>query len=136
MMEPKLWERASRISMLVMDVDGVMTDGKIVLDGRGRESKSFHVHDGVGIKLAHGAGLQTAVITQRMCDATRRRAKELGIGDVLNAGGDKQSAYRRLVKKHRLRDDQVAYIGDDLPDLAVLKRVGLAVCPATAPLGG
>ncbi len=127
-----LRQRAGLVRLVIMDVDGVMTDGTIVLDERGRELKSFSARDGVGIKMMHGAGLRTAIITQRLCGATRARARELGIGDVLGAKSGKLASYRRLVKKHALKSSQVAYIGDDLPDIPVIDRVGLAICPVDA----
>ncbi len=127
-----LRQRAGLVRLVIMDVDGVMTDGKIVLDERGRELKSFSAHDGVGIKMMHGAGLRTAIITQRLCGATRARARELGIGDVLGGKSGKLACYRRLLKKHGVKSSQVAYIGDDLPDIPVIDRVGLAICPADA----
>ena len=128
--------RAKRIKVLLMDVDGVLTDGKIHLvslpDGTAQEMKSFHAHDGAGLKLAAAAGLRTGIITGRISHATTRRAGECGIEFVYQNRPEKLPAYEEILQRAGVRDAEVAYIGDDLPDLCVLQRVGLAVAPANA----
>ena len=123
-------DKAKKIKMFIMDVDGVLTDGRIVLGNRGEELKFFHVMDGVGIKLAHRAGLRTAIISARRSSVTSLRAKELGIDIVYQVDGDKREAYDEILKRHNLQEEEVAYIGDDLHDLPILKRVGLALSVA------
>ncbi|MCK4437153.1 HAD hydrolase family protein [bacterium] len=122
--------KARKIKMLIMDVDGVLTDGRIVLGGQGEELKFFHVLDGVGISLAHRAGLGTAIISARRSSVTSLRARELGIETVYQVDGDKGGAYEKILDKYHLRDEEVAYIGDDLHDLPILKRVGLSMSVA------
>ena len=125
-----LEDRAKKIKMFITDVDGVLTDGRIILGSRGEEFKFFHVQDGVGIILAHRAGLKTAIISARKSEVTERRARELGINDVYQVRDGKEGAYEKILKDYGLNDDEVAYVGDDLHDLPVLRRVGLAVSVA------
>jgi len=123
-----LEDRAGKIKMFVMDVDGVLTDGRIVLGSGGEELKFFHVQDGVGINLAQRAGLKTAIISARKSGATERRARELGMQDVYQVeDGNKEGAYEKILRDYGLKDEEVAYIGDDFHDLPLLSRVGLAV---------
>ncbi|MCD5401893.1 HAD-IIIA family hydrolase [candidate division NPL-UPA2 bacterium] len=120
-------DRARKIRMLIMDVDGVLTDGRIVLGNQGEEFKFFYVQDGVGIILAHRAGLKTAIISARKSEVTERRARELGVNDVYQVEDSKEEAYEKILKDYHLKEEEVAYIGDDLHDLPLLKRAGLAV---------
>lgn len=122
-----LEDRARKIKMFIMDVDGILTDGRIILGCQGEEFKFFYVQDGVGIILAHRAGLKTAIISARKSEATERRARELGIKDVYQVKDSKEEAYEKILQDYCLQDEEVAYIGDDLHDLLLLKRVGLAV---------
>ncbi len=122
-----LEDRAKKIKMFIMDVDGVLTDGRIILGSRGEEFKFFHVQDGTGITLVHRAGLKTAIISARKSEVTERRARELGINAVYQVKDGKEGAYEKILKDYGLNDDEVAYIGDDLHDLPILRRVGLAV---------
>ncbi len=122
-----LEDRARKIRMFIMDVDGVLTDGRIILGSQGEEFKFFYVQDGTGIVLAHRAGLKTAIISARKSEATERRARELGVNDVYQVEDSKEEAYEKILQDYRLQDEEVAYIGDDLHDLPLLKRVGLAV---------
>lgn len=128
--------RARRLRLLLMDVDGVLTDGRIYLqslpNGTAEEMKVFHAHDGAALKLARAAGLRTGVITGRDSAATTRRARELGMEFVSQRRAEKLPAYERIVREARVADAEVAYIGDDLPDLPVLERVGLAIAVANA----
>lgn len=128
----KLIERARRIRLLVLDVDGVMTDGSIILDDRGNEFKRFHVRDGHGIKMLGQAGIETAIITGRYSRVVERRAKELGISEVHQRCRQKTPAYERLLDKFGLTDGEIAYIGDDVVDIPLLKRAGLSVAVSDA----
>jgi 3-deoxy-D-manno-octulosonate 8-phosphate phosphatase (KDO 8-P phosphatase) len=129
-------ERARRVRLLLMDVDGVLTDGHIYLqslpDGTAEEMKAFHAHDGAGLKLARMAGLRTGVITGRDSPATTRRAREVGMEFVSQKQAEKLPAYEEILRQARVGDEEVAYIGDDLPDLPVLDRVGLAIAVGNA----
>ena len=127
-----LHERCNRIEMLVVDVDGVLTDGSIVYTDQGEEIKTFHVRDGSGLKLWTHLGKRAGIITGRQSPIVLRRAAELGITAVVQGSDDKRAAFTQLVAEHQLRGEQVAYVGDDLPDLPVLRLCGLAVAVADA----
>ena len=120
------------IRLLVMDVDGVMTDGKITYSSDGQELKSFNIKDGLGIKRAQASGIETAIITGRTSPMVERRARELGIAHLVQGREDKLAALSDLVGQLNLSLDQVAYIGDDLPDLTAIESVKLGACPADA----
>ena len=122
----------ANISLLVMDVDGVMTDGKITYTSDGQELKSFNIKDGLGIKRAQASGIETAIITGRTSPMVERRARELGIAHLVQGREDKLAALSDLVDQMNLSLDQVAYIGDDLPDLTAIASVRLGACPADA----
>lgn len=129
-------KRARKIRLLLMDVDGVLTDGRIWLqswpDGTAHEIKGFSAYDGAGLKLARAGGLRTGIITGRESAAVTRRAKEVELEFVYQGHGEKLPAYEEILRAAKLKDEQVAYIGDDLPDLQVLSRVGLAIAVANA----
>ena len=120
------------IRVIAMDVDGVMTDGRIIYDGSGRELKFFDVKDGYGISRARHAGLRTAIISARGCAAVRARAKDLKFDKVYLDVYPKVTAYEKMLKSFGVRDHEVCFIGDDLPDHAILSRVGFAAAPADA----
>jgi len=122
--------RTKKIKLLLLDVDGVLTDGRIILDGRGNESKAFHVRDGHGIKLAQKAGIMIGIITGRRSEVVELRARELGIREVHQGVLDKIIVYDALIEKYKLRDDEVAYIGDDIVDMDIFHRAGIAVAVA------
>jgi len=124
--------KAKNIKLLLLDVDGVMTDGRIILDNQGNELKSFHVRDGHGIKLAQRAGIIIGIITGRKSEAVNIRARELGITEVHQGAHEKIIVYGRILKKYGLRDFEVAYMGDDVVDIAIFQRAGLAVTVADA----
>lgn len=125
-------ERARRVRLLLLDVDGVLTDGRIFYDSEGRELKAFDIHDGHGLVRLREAGLLVGLISGRQSKAVERRAGELKIDIVHQGVDDKLALYERLLADHRLSDEQVAYVGDDLPDLGVLERAGLSVAVASA----
>ena len=126
-------EKAAQIiKLLVLDVDGVMTDGSIYLDAEQELFKSFNAKDGMGISCAIRCGLQVAIITGRCSPIIRRRARELGIVEVCENVKEKRSALAELLQKYNLSLNETAYVGDDLNDLPVLTQVGLACAPADA----
>ena len=125
-------KKTDTIKLLILDVDGVLTDGAIYLDNNGNELKSFNVRDGLGIKLAQKAGLTVAIITGRESLVVENRARELGIRDLYQGVEDKGKAYKNLLDKYKYTDDNVAFMGDDIIDLPVMTSVGLPAVPADA----
>jgi 3-deoxy-D-manno-octulosonate 8-phosphate phosphatase (KDO 8-P phosphatase) len=124
--------KAKKIKLLLLDVDGVLTDGRIILDNQGNELKAFHVRDGHGIKMAQRAGIIVGIITGRQSEVVNIRARELGITEIYQGRHEKIAVYDSILKKYGLNDDAVAYIGDDVVDLDIFKRAGLAVTVADA----
>ena len=125
-----LRKKAAKIRLLLLDVDGVLTDGAIIIDDRGVESKQFHVRDGQGISLLLRSGVDVGMVTGRRSNVVRHRAKDLGVRLVYQGVADKLACYEEIKRNHDLKDNQIAYVGDDLIDLPVLRRVGLAVSVA------
>ncbi|HEY0590684.1 MAG TPA: HAD family hydrolase [Thermoanaerobaculia bacterium] len=121
-----------QIRMIVSDLDGVWTDGRIIYTGDARETKEFNVRDGLGVKLAQSAGIMIAVLTSRHSKAVERRCRELGISGLVQGASDKAIELERMVEACGLTPEQVLYIGDDLPDLAPMRIAGLAAAPADA----
>lgn len=119
--------KARAIKLLLLDVDGVLTDGRIILDDRGVESKHFDVRDGQGIVLLMRAGIEVGLISARNSKAVRYRAKELGLRIVRQGIQNKATTYGEIRRQSGLADRQIAYIGDDIGDVEILRRVGLAV---------
>lgn len=131
---PSLLRRARAIRLLVLDVDGVLTDGRLLYTYDGDEVKAFHILDGLGVKLAAKAGLTVAMVTGRRSQMVVRRARELGIGLLFEGVEDKLAVLRELLERTGLPAFQVAWIGDDLPDLPPMRQAGLAVSvPGGAP---
>lgn len=132
----KIANRAKQITVFLMDVDGTITNGGVTLlslpDGSAQEIKTFDAHDGQGLTLAHTAGIRTGVITGRESPALRRRAKELNIEFVYEKQPHKIAAFEEILKKTGATESMVAYLGDDLPDITVMRRVGLAVAVGDA----
>jgi 3-deoxy-D-manno-octulosonate 8-phosphate phosphatase (KDO 8-P phosphatase) len=124
--------KAARVKLLLFDVDGVLTDGKILLRGDGTESKMFDIKDGTGLVWARRAGLTVGLLSARSSAATDQRASQLGITLVRQGVTSKLDAYREILTDLNLGDDAVAYMGDDVLDLPVLVRVGLSAAPADA----
>ena len=120
------------IKLVIFDVDGVLSDGNIQLDDHGNESKSFYVQDGAGITYLQRAGIKTAIISGRKSKAVEYRARELCIEDVYLGVQRKLDAYETILKKHKLQDHETCYIGDDLIDLPILRRVGFSVAVPNA----
>jgi 3-deoxy-D-manno-octulosonate 8-phosphate phosphatase (KDO 8-P phosphatase) len=127
-----LQQRCVGIKLLVLDVDGVLTDGSIVYAGAEVEVKSFHVRDGSALKVWQQEGKQAAVISGRRCAAVERRAAELGMTPVLQGVGDKLAAFHQVLAATGRTPEEVCVLGDDLPDLPVLRRAGLAMAVADA----
>ena len=131
-----LKKRAAQIELLLMDVDGTMTDGGVILLSQTEEIaleiKTFDAHDGQGLTLAHTAGLRTGCITGRQSSALLRRAGEMNMEFIYMKQALKMPAYEEIVRKAAVSDAVVAYVGDDLPDLPVMRRVGLAVAVGNA----
>lgn len=125
-------DRLQPIKLLILDVDGVMTDGRIIYDSNGVESKFFNVKDGHGIKMLQRAGLEVAIISGRESIVVANRAAELKIERVFQKSLDKLTPYSKILGDTGLTDKEVAFIGDDLIDIPVLKRVGFAAAPADA----
>jgi 3-deoxy-D-manno-octulosonate 8-phosphate phosphatase (KDO 8-P phosphatase) len=123
---------AEPIQLILSDVDGVMTDGRIIYDNAGVETKMFHVRDGLGIKLWQKSGFSFGIITSRNSQIVRVRAAELGVAHVRQGFDEKLPAVLDVMKLCSLQPPQVCYIGDDLPDLAAMRHVGLAAAPADA----
>ena len=124
--------RAARVRLVLFDVDGVLTDGRVLLHGDGSESKQFHIRDGIVMVWAQRMGLRIGLLSARHSATTGERAAQLGITLVHQGVASKIDAYDEIVGDLGLNDEEVAYMGDDIVDIAVLARVGLAAAPADA----
>jgi 3-deoxy-D-manno-octulosonate 8-phosphate phosphatase (KDO 8-P phosphatase) len=127
--------RAKKIKLLLLDVDGVMTDGKIFLlpnGGETIEAKGFHAHDGTGFSLARLGGLKTGVITKRASETVRLRARDLKVEHVYQGAADKLDAFRKILAAEKLAPEEAAFVGDDIIDLPVMRACGLAFAVADA----
>jgi 3-deoxy-D-manno-octulosonate 8-phosphate phosphatase (KDO 8-P phosphatase) len=127
-------ERASRITLLLMDCDGVLTDGRIWLFENGEEQKGFHTRDGLGIELWHRAGLKSGIISGRNSSAVERRARGLGMSFVVQGVTEKVQAFTETLAQAGVTNEEVAYIGDDLNDIPLMMRSGLGIAVADAAL--
>lgn len=125
-------ESLKKIKLLILDVDGVLTDGRIIFDSNGIESKFFNVKDGHGIKMLQRSGIEVGIISGRESKVVANRAVELGIGQVYQKALDKLVPYRQMLEATGLSDEQVAFMGDDIIDIPLLRRVGFAAAPADA----
>ncbi|MBI5408365.1 MAG: HAD-IIIA family hydrolase [Nitrospirae bacterium] len=132
LIKKQLEEKAKNIKLLILDVDGVMTDGSIILDNEGNELKRFHVRDGHGLKMLQKAGIKIAIITGRKSDVVDRRAAELGITEVYQKIFKKSVVYEELIKKYGLSNENIAFMGDDIVDVELFKRAALTAAPADA----
>jgi 3-deoxy-D-manno-octulosonate 8-phosphate phosphatase (KDO 8-P phosphatase) len=121
-----------RLKLLLFDVDGVLTDGTILVHGDGTESKQFNIKDGAAMVWAQRAGLQIGLLSARAADATAVRAAQLGLSVVVQGSADKLAGYQQILADHGLTDADVGYMGDDLQDLPVLRRAGFSAAPADA----
>ena len=125
-------ERAARVRLACFDVDGTLTDGRLMFDSEGRETKTFHVHDGLGLVLLRKAGIEVAFITARESTIVQYRAAELGLTEVHTAVKDKLARVGEIAARLGIGMDEVSFMGDDLPDLRVMSQVGFAAAPASA----
>lgn len=132
-MNKRLIARAHRIRLAIFDVDGVLTDGTIYFSERGEEMKAFNVLDGLGLKMLSASGIVTALLSGRKSKVVALRAKEMGISHLIQGADDKLDTYRHLLRKLDLAEEETSFMGDDLPDLPVLRRCGLAFSVPNAP---
>lgn len=130
--DSEVFEKARKINFLILDVDGVLTSGGIILDEQSNELKIFNVRDGHGLVMLHKSGINIAVITGRYSKALERRMKELGILEVHQGTREKLRIFNQIVEKYSLKKEQISAMGDDIIDLSILSRVGLSVCPSDA----
>ena len=131
-MTKELRKRASRVRLILLDVDGVLTDGTVIMHGDGTESKGFHIRDGAAIVWAMQAGIPVGLLSARTSAATTLRAAQLGIRIVSQGVASKGAEFTRILAEQAVDEASVAYMGDDLLDLPILKRAGLAAAPADA----
>ena len=127
-----LMERARAVRLAIFDVDGVMTDGTLYLGGEGESFKAFNILDGHGVKMLQAAGVAAAIISGRSSEAVARRAVELSIAHVVQGSADKVADFERLIGKLGLAPADCSFVGDDIPDLELMRRCGLAVAVANA----
>ena len=132
-MNKRLIARAGRIRLAIFDVDGVLTDGTLHLGKHGEQIKAFNILDGLGLKMLAASGVGLALLSGRRSPAVTVRARETGIAHVLQGSTDKLEAYRSLLRKLKLAEEETSFMGDDLPDLPVLRRCGLAFSVPDAP---
>ena len=125
-------EKLKGIKLLILDVDGVMTDGRIIMDNDGRETKNFDVRDGHGLKILQRYGIRVAILTGRQSKVVEHRAKDLDIKDVYQKVFNKKDVFEKIIKNHKLSPDEAVFIGDDIIDIPVLRRVGFSVAVADA----
>jgi len=121
-----------KIKLLLLDVDGVLTNGEIIYDHEGHEIKVFNVQDGFGLVMARNNGIKTAICSARFCQAVQARAEDLKIDVIVQDAQPKSKAYERITAQLNVKDDEVCFIADDLTDLNVFKRVGMAVAVPNA----
>ena len=130
---PDALERARRLKLMIFDVDGVLTDGRLWYTSDGKELKAFHSFDGHGVKMLAGSGVRCAILSGRKSPAVAARAKELGIGLVRQGIAEKRGEFEKMLKRLRLDPAAAGYVGDDLVDVPVLRRCGFAGAPREAP---
>lgn len=124
--------KLKHIKMLLLDVDGVLTDGRIIYNDQGAEIKEFNVKDGLGIRMLIFAGIHVGIVTGRSCPALLHRCRNLGIDLVLDGVKDKAAVLDAIVRDHGIATDEIAFMGDDLPDLPLMRRVELSIAVADA----
>ncbi len=130
--EAEIQKRAARIKLLVMDCDGVLTDGRIWILENNEDQKAFHTRDGLGIDLLHRAGLKSGIISGRTSSALERRAQSLGVSYLWQGRDDKRRAFADTLAQAQVTNEEVAYVGDDLTDLPLMKQSGLAIAVVDA----
>ncbi|MFC0445886.1 3-deoxy-manno-octulosonate-8-phosphatase KdsC [Pseudidiomarina halophila] len=127
-----LFERMKAIKLVICDVDGVFSDGRIYLGNSGEELKAFHTRDGFGVKALLNNGIRVAVVTGRQSQIVEQRMQALGVQDIVQGTTEKLAVYQRLAEKYQLENAQIASIGDDVPDVVMLQHAGLGVAPQDA----
>ena len=125
-----LTERIKKIKLLILDVDGVLTDGRIIYDSKGRDSKFFDVHDGLGVYLLRRAGIKTILITAKGSKTISRRARDMQVDEFYEDIFPKTKVLERILKQHKVEKDNICFIGDDLVDLGIMKQIGFPVAVA------
>ncbi len=125
-------ERASKVKLLLLDVDGVLTDGRIIYDSKGRDSKFFDVHDGLGVYVLNKAGIKTVLITAKGSATIKPRARDMRVAEVFSDVSPKSALLDKLLKKYSVLKDEVCFVGDDLVDLGLIKLVGFSVAVSNA----
>ena len=129
----KIIEKAAHIRLAIFDVDGVLTTGALIYRSNGTEAKTFHAHDGLGLRLLLANGIEIAIITARESDTVKKRMQDLEIKYVYQGCKDKLIAYEEIKQQLQVTDEEIAYVGDDLPDLPLLRRAGLGITVPNAP---
>ncbi len=132
MQKVNILKKAAKVKLAIFDVDGVLTDGRLYFDASGVEFKVFYVHDGLGFKLLKQSGVEVAIISSRTSSIVTSRMKNLGVDQVYQGQEDKTKAFAELLTKFNLVPEQIAYVGDDLPDLPLILQAGLGICVANA----
>jgi len=132
MLKEEIQEKLKKIKMLILDVDGVMTDGSIIMDSDGREMKNFNVRDGHGLVMIQRHGIQVAILTGRTSAVVDHRARDLKITEVYQGALNKKEVFAEILKKNNLMPEAIAYMGDDIVDIPVLKLVGFSAAVADA----
>jgi 3-deoxy-D-manno-octulosonate 8-phosphate phosphatase (KDO 8-P phosphatase) len=130
--EAEILKRAARVKLLLMDCDGVLTDGRIWILENGEDQKGFHTRDGLGIDLLHRAGLKSGIISGRISSALERRAQSLGVSYLWQGRDDKRQAFADTLAQAQVAHDEVGFVGDDLTDLPLMVQAGFAVAVADA----
>ncbi len=131
-MEQSLIDKIKKIKVLLLDVDGVLTDGRIIYDSRGRDSKFFDVHDGMGVYLLKKSGIFSVLITAKGSRAIKPRAKDMGVDIVFEDVSPKTSVLGKIIKIYKVTPDELCFVADDLVDLCLMKKVGFPVAVANA----
>jgi len=131
-MEEYILEKAKKVKLLLLDVDGVLTDGCIIYDSRGHDMKFFDVHDGLGVSLLKKAGIPTILITAKGSRAIRPRARDMRVEEVFENISPKTQALEKILKKYKVKVSEICFVGDDLVDLCLMKKVGFPVAVSNA----
>lgn len=126
-MEEYLIEKAKRVKLLLLDVDGVLTDGRIIYDSKGRDSKFFDVHDGLGVYLLQRAGIPTVLITAKGSRTLKHRARDMRVAEIFADVSPKTAVFDKILKRYNVISGEVCFAGDDLVDLCLMKKVGFAI---------
>ena len=132
-MEKKIREKFKKIKLLILDVDGVLTKGEIIYDNEGRELKAFNVKDGLGIFILNKLGLKTILLTAKDSPVVRKRAQDMGVSEVIGGILPKSDVLKHMKKTYDVKEEEMCFIGDDLIDMSIMKRVGLPIAVKDAP---